>query len=428
MQLLYIMKPKKSPLAKATKAASSVKKPSILERCEAYNQGRIPFLVQQKYEKMSDNVFSFFRGSCHLFYEDWSLHNTENAPLTWICGDLHTENFGSYKGANRLVYFDINDFDEAVLAPASLEITRLVTSIFVAAEAYSLDREEASSLAQITLNSYAASLQYGKAGAVERETAIGIVGDLLQTAQNRTRKEFLNERSIVEKKTRSILEDGKKYFAIENEKEKIVTEHIENFGQKRGTPDFFRVLDVKRRVAGTGSLGVERYAILVEGNGSLHKNYLLDLKEALPSSLISVNNKAVSGVQPEWTSEAFRVVELQHRMQFQTPALLSSLEIGGKTYILRELQPSQDKLDLAALKGKYKRFAAALETMGELTAFAQLRSSGRQGSATSDALREFAFQTAWQQDILNYAASYSKQVHNDYTNFCKERPKSVKAA
>lgn len=50
-------------------------------------------------------------------------------------------------------------------------------------------------------------------------------------------------------------------------------------------PGFYRPLDVARRIAGTGSLGVERYIAPVEGKGSADGNYLLDLKEALPSSL-----------------------------------------------------------------------------------------------------------------------------------------------
>jgi len=33
---------------------------------------------------------------------------------------------GTYKGDNRLVYFDINDFDEAVLAACTFDVTREV--------------------------------------------------------------------------------------------------------------------------------------------------------------------------------------------------------------------------------------------------------------------------------------------------------------
>jgi hypothetical protein len=32
---------------------------------------------------------------------------------------FHIENFGSYKGDNRLVYFDIGDFDESLLGPSA---------------------------------------------------------------------------------------------------------------------------------------------------------------------------------------------------------------------------------------------------------------------------------------------------------------------
>ena len=40
-----------------------------------------------------------------------------------------------------------------------------------------------------------------------------------------------------------------------------------------------------RRIAGTGSLGVGRFVVLVEGKGSPDGNYLLDIKEAKPSAM-----------------------------------------------------------------------------------------------------------------------------------------------
>ncbi len=44
------------------------------------------------------------------FYEDLQDVPLPQSPNTWICGDLHLENFGSYKANNKLVYFDLNDF------------------------------------------------------------------------------------------------------------------------------------------------------------------------------------------------------------------------------------------------------------------------------------------------------------------------------
>jgi len=86
----------------------------IAERLKAFNQGREPGRLAMKYKAMNKDAFAFLRGSCHLFYEDWPKDSPLDAtPAAWICGDLHLENFGSYKGDNRLVYFDINDFDES---------------------------------------------------------------------------------------------------------------------------------------------------------------------------------------------------------------------------------------------------------------------------------------------------------------------------
>ena len=61
-----------------------------------------------------------------------------------------------------------------------------------------------------------------------------------------------------------------------------ITRVIERLGARRRQKKFYRVLDVARRVAGCGSLGLARWIVLVEGKGSPRGNYLLDLKEARP--------------------------------------------------------------------------------------------------------------------------------------------------
>ncbi|WP_040579625.1 DUF2252 family protein [Methylobacter tundripaludum] len=96
---------------------------NVIERILIFNQGRDPDRLIMKYCAMRTDAFAFLRGTCHLFYQDWPANSPLNdAPSAWICGDLHLENFGSFKGENRLTYFDINDFDEAALAPATWEL------------------------------------------------------------------------------------------------------------------------------------------------------------------------------------------------------------------------------------------------------------------------------------------------------------------
>src|SRR5436305_1962370 len=114
-------------------------KPNVVERIETFNQGRDTQRLQIKYCNMRRDAFTFFRGSCHLFYEDWPTETPLNeAPYVWVCGDLHLENFGSYKSDNRLVYFDINDFDEGLLAPCTWDLTRFLTSLILGGSSFGL--------------------------------------------------------------------------------------------------------------------------------------------------------------------------------------------------------------------------------------------------------------------------------------------------
>src|ERR1700722_919477 len=114
----------------------------ISRRIIEFNKSRVPKMARIKYELMTENLFRFYRGTNHVFYEDLKNAGTiYSSPDAWICGDLHLENFGSYKSDNRLVYFNLNDFDEAVLAPVTWELLRIVTSIFIAFESLNIDQK-----------------------------------------------------------------------------------------------------------------------------------------------------------------------------------------------------------------------------------------------------------------------------------------------
>src|SRR5689334_7140408 len=128
--------------------STSSDRTGVRERIETYNSGRDPARLARKYIAMASDPFVFFRGSAHLFWEDWAkgASHLPASPLVWACGDLHLENFGSYLGDNRLVYVDLNDFDEAALGPATADLTRLLTSLRLAMTSLRLNTTEASEL------------------------------------------------------------------------------------------------------------------------------------------------------------------------------------------------------------------------------------------------------------------------------------------
>lgn len=43
---------------------------TIIDRIKKFNAPLIPDMVELKYKAMKQNAFRFFRGTCHLFYED----------------------------------------------------------------------------------------------------------------------------------------------------------------------------------------------------------------------------------------------------------------------------------------------------------------------------------------------------------------------
>lgn len=167
---------------------------SVSERMIACNSNRLPRLTAMKYDAMMENHFRFFRGTNAIFYEDACKAISPVSPVSWICGDLHMENFGTYKSDNRLVYFDLNDFDEALLAPVEFETVRLVTSIFTGFEALKLEHDKALRMARLFLKTYSATLANGKPNYIEPKTAKGIVRAFVLAASKRSQKEILEKR------------------------------------------------------------------------------------------------------------------------------------------------------------------------------------------------------------------------------------------
>ena len=392
----------------------------ICQRIKKFNSnpGRDQELVQLKYKKMKENPFVFLRGSCHLFYEDWPSNSPLNqAPLSWICGDLHLENFGSYKGENRLTYFDINDFDESVLAPCTFDVTRLITSLFLAVDEIKSFSADPLALATLFLNSYTTALSDGKARWIERDTAEGLVEALLNEVQDKNRAKFLDKKAPAnDKNVRKIEIKQDKTRPVTSPTFNDVKTALRKFAESQENPDFFNVIDIVWRIAGTGSLGLKRYLVLVEGKGSPNDNYLLDLKQSIPPSL----TKFISYFsQSRWNDQSQRIIANQKKMQAIAPALLHSLEINGEHFVMREYQPTEDKIDLtsADLNLDQQSLEKLMKTLGNVVAWSHLRSSGRQGSANADALVDFAQDNGWHQEILNYAQKYSQTVIANHQEF-----------
>ncbi len=196
---------------------------TLESRIKEFHASRYKPTLEMKYKLMADNEFTFFRATCHLFYEDLGFHSSLlHGPASWVCGDLHLENFGSYRASDGLVYFDINDFDEALLAPVSCELVRLLCSIGMAADLWKYSSKEAEVLMQVVLKAYTAQLAEGKAYATARETSPPLIQEFFSMAERKKEKELIKTR-VDRKKEKIKIIDGKT-FQLEKETFQLVKE------------------------------------------------------------------------------------------------------------------------------------------------------------------------------------------------------------
>src|SRR5947209_18801902 len=121
-----------------------------------------------KIARMADCPFAFFRGNFHLFARDLLQRDLISLPILTeggtemdLVGDIHSENYGTYKAADGLIHYDINDFDETTRGRFDVDVCRFAVNILLGAHERkdTLENQVAAVLAG--LSSYLQTLQGG---------------------------------------------------------------------------------------------------------------------------------------------------------------------------------------------------------------------------------------------------------------------------
>ena len=107
-------------------------RPDPLALLEEQAKSRVPELVPVRWGRMMVSPFTFYRGAALPMAAD--LAGTPVSGLAvQACGDAHLSNFGIFGSAERLLVFDVNDFDETLPGPWEWDVKRLAASLEVAA-------------------------------------------------------------------------------------------------------------------------------------------------------------------------------------------------------------------------------------------------------------------------------------------------------
>ena len=122
----------RTPLSAHSGWKPAADRPDPVALLEAQNAAREPDLVPVRHGRMMVSPFTFYRGAAKIMAAD--LAGTPTAGLrVQLCGDAHLSNFGVFASPERVMLFDLNDFDETLPGPFEYDVKRMAASFTIAA-------------------------------------------------------------------------------------------------------------------------------------------------------------------------------------------------------------------------------------------------------------------------------------------------------
>jgi hypothetical protein len=122
----------------------------------------LPADLQKKHQAMAQDVFPFLRATFYRWMQLWPkvCADEAGAPHVLAVGDLHVENFGTWRDVEGRLVWGINDFDEAYELAYTIDLVRLAASTHIAIREARLEIEAKDACVAI-LEGYKKGLQMG---------------------------------------------------------------------------------------------------------------------------------------------------------------------------------------------------------------------------------------------------------------------------
>ncbi|MFP4283528.1 MAG: DUF2252 family protein [Opitutales bacterium] len=382
--------------------------------------------MEVKFDKLAGSIFSFFRGTALLFYRDMAGEDAW-MPTVLTLGDVHPKNFGVMPNANNVPIFGVNDFDEACYAPFTWDLKRgSVGFVLAAEEVGGYKRKRQLKIARRFIRGYVEGIRGFADSSAERDherrldNAPKVIRKLIKGAL-KDRADWLADDYLDEFKRGFRYSD--KLLPISSRREEFqemidrwLTENAIVPPARAGN---LRVKDVAiRKGAGTASLGLSRYYVLIEGlNQDGTDDLIIEFKKARRS--------AVAGLEPPTPYNApgkgERIVHAQGVQLVRGDLFYGHTQFEGSSFMSRERAPFRDDIDLEELsKGEWKRYA---EICGRSLAHAHALSDeiGQVGhDIEPQILKSIAPEELFIDDILRFAGEAADRLRRDHTTFQRE--------
>lgn len=391
---------------------------------EEQNASRLPHLVPVRIGRMLQSPFTFYRGTAGVMAHDLSA-GPQAGPMPVCCGDAHVSNFGLFGSPEREILFDLNDFDEAGIAPFEWDLKRMTTSVVLAirevggsddlaqetasrcATTYRQTLHEllgASAMARYYYSVSADSVLTGTARAEDRK----VVQRAVRKAGRRTSDQLIDKLTTsTEDGVRSIVDDPPIVARLNGERERALAFGVLRRYERSAREDIalllskFRVCDVALRVVGVGSVGTRCFIALLEGPAD--EPLFLQAKEAVPSVLETygrVRQRPLPGVSARAKRcEGRRVVAYQRVLQAASDPFLgwttnvpvrsewdAELIDAKSDFYFRQFRDMKGSIDLATLTseqvGRYGVLCARLLARAHSQSPEAMEAAGYLGNST----------------------------------------------
>src|SRR4029450_7551736 len=149
-------------------SAGATAKLPVTEATEAYEtwlRKRLDVVeadLQYKHQQMKASLFAFLRGSFYRWAALWeeTCPDLAKAPRLLAVGDLHVQNFGTWRDLEGRLVWGVNDLDEVATMPYAVDLVRTVASAIIAKREKGLTLDE-DVMAAAMLEGYSQSLEAG---------------------------------------------------------------------------------------------------------------------------------------------------------------------------------------------------------------------------------------------------------------------------
>ncbi len=335
------------------------------KKYESWVGKHIPLLkddLAEKHARMGHSVFEFLRATFYRWAEAWPqvCADLDAAPQVLGIGDLHVENFGTWRDAEGRLVWGVNDFDEACWLAYPNDLVRLAVSARLALE----DEPDVRGAAKLAVGSgqgaamrmVCEALLDGYREGLERGGRPFVLAEhhesLRELAQERLKDPDGFWRSLAES---PVLKKGK--AEVPRAAWKLLVRAMP-FASAAGVE-----LRVLRRQAGLGGRGRRRFVAMAEWQGGWIAR---EVKECAPSAWV--------WARPEGLRKRDRERVLIDQIRAKAVRCGDPYLRFRDNWLVRRLAPDSCRIEIDDLR-RVKDFRKLLRSMGYETANIHLGSA-----------------------------------------------------